>query len=220
MDFEQVMRTRFSCRKFTGEEVAGAIIEKILELAQHSASWCNVQPWQLILLSGQARRRFAEALWQHLRSGVQPNPDFTFPEGYYGIYRERRKVCGVQLYESLGIGKEDKARAHQQALENFRFFDAPHVALLTTEAFLGVYGAIDCGVYINGFMLAARNFGVDSIAQASLASYPEFVRSYFGLPENRKLVCGITFGYAQREHPINQYRTERAPTDEVVRWEC
>jgi nitroreductase len=79
-------------------------------------------------------------------------------------------------------------------LQNFRFFEAPHVALITTEEELGVYGALDCGLYVANFMLAARNFGVDSIAQAALASYPDLIRSRFGLSSNRKLVCGISFG--------------------------
>jgi nitroreductase len=67
-------------------------------------------------------------------------------------------------------------------------------------------------------MLAARSLGVDTIAQAALATYPDFVREYFGLPKNRKLVCGISFGYADDKHPINQYRTERAPVADAVRF--
>ena len=69
-----------------------------------------------------------------------------------------------------------------------------------------------------GFILAARSLGVDSIAQAALASYPEFIRQHFGLPGNRKLVCGISFGYADDAHPINQYRTERAPISAAVQF--
>jgi nitroreductase len=125
-------------------------------------------------------------------------------------------VCGVQLYQALGIGREDKASAAQQSLENFRFFGAPHVALITTEEDLGVYGAVDCGLYVANFMLAAQNMGVAAIAQAALASYPDFIRDHFGLPPNRKFVCGISFGYADAEHPINDYRTGRSPVSESV----
>jgi len=120
--------------------------------------------------------------------------------------------------EALGIGRENREGAERQRLENFRFFDAPHVALITTEEELGVYGAVDCGLYVANFMLAAKNFGVDSIAQAALASYPDLIRSRFGLPANRKLVCGISFGYADAGHPIHRYRTERAPVAEVATW--
>jgi nitroreductase len=126
--------------------------------------------------------------------------------------------CGVQLYQSLGIAREDRAAARTQSLENFRLFDAPHVALITTEAALGFWGGLDCGLYINSFMLAARSLGVDTIAQAALASHPGFIREYFGLPDNRRLVCGISFGYADESHPINRYRTERAALTEAVRF--
>jgi nitroreductase len=122
----------------------------------------------------------------------------------------------VQLYRSVSIARDDRAAAASQALENFRLFDAPHVAIVTTEEKLGVYGAVDCGLYVQTFMLAARYFGVDTIAQAALASYPGVVREFFGLPANRKVVCGISFGYADQPHPIHGYRTERAALDDAV----
>jgi nitroreductase len=216
MEFEQALATRYSARKFLPRQVEPDILQKLLELAQRTASWCNTQPWQLVITRGTATDRFREAITAHALSGAPAEPDFAFPERYEGEYRSRRVRCGVQLYESLGIAREDKAAARAQSLENFRLFDAPHVALLTTEAALGFWGGVDCGLYINSFMLAARSLGVDSIAQAALASYPNFVREYFGLPQNRKLVCGISFGYAYEQHAINKYRTERAPVSTAV----
>jgi len=218
MDFEKVVRERYSCRGYQQTPVARDIITRILEVAQQTPSWCNCQPWQVLVVSGAAIERFRVALHTHAAQGVPTNPDFPFPLRYEGIYRERRKVCGVQLYQALAIGREDKSAAAQQSLENFRFFGAPHVALITTEDELGVYGAVDCGLYVSNFMLAAQNFGVASIAQAALASYPDFIRDYFKLPPNRKFVCGISFGYADASHPINAYRTARAAEHESVTW--
>jgi nitroreductase len=218
MELEQALTTRYSARKFLPRQVERKLIEQILALAQRTASWCNVQPWQVIVTSGDATNKFRDAMLAHVDSGAPQQPDFAFPERYEGDYRGRRVRCGVQLYQSLGIAREDRAAAKTQALENFRLFDASHVALITTEAALGFWGGLDCGLYINSFMLAARSLGVDTIAQAALASYPGFVREYFGLPENRKLICGISFGYADAEHSINQYRTERAAVAEAVRF--
>jgi nitroreductase len=218
MDFETVIRTRFSARMFRSDPVPEGTLERILQLAQQTPSWCNCQPWQLVITRGEGTRRFREAISAHARSGAKPQPDFAFPAAYLGEYRERRKVCGVQLYESLQIGREDRDRAAQQALENFNLFGAPHTAIVTSEEALGVYGLLDCGLYVQSFMLAARNFEVDSIAQAALASYPDFVRAHFNLPANRKLVCGISFGYAASDHPIHSYRTERAALGDAVRF--
>jgi nitroreductase len=218
MDFEQVIRTRYSCRKFTGREVPPETIETIFELAQHTASWNNVQPWRVIIASGTEARDFAAALTRHVAAGAAPHPDFAFPEEYRGVERERRRACGVQLYQSVEIGREDEQRKREQFLENFRLFGAPHVALVTAPAYLGFYAALDCGLYVNSLMLAARSLGVDTIAQAALAAYSDFVREYFGISGERKLVCGVSFGYADSMHPVNQYRTERAPISDCVQW--
>ena len=216
MDFETVVRSRFSARMFKLDPVPEDAVGRILELAQQTPSWCNCQPWRLVITRGAATQRFREAIFAYARSGARPQPDFPFPAAYLGEYRERRKVCGVQLYQSLGIERDDRSRAAEQALENFRLFGAPHVAIVTTEEALGIYGLLDCGLYVQTFMLAARNFGVDSIAQAALASYPDFVREHFGLPAHRKLVCGISFGYAAADHPIHSYRTERTSVADAV----
>jgi nitroreductase len=215
---EQLLNARISTRKFQSRAVPRAAIEQILRLAQRTPSWCNIQPWQVVVVSGQALSALRERLWQHVNSGARPNPDFVFPPTYEGVYRERRKVCGVQLYQAVGIGKDDRAAAAQQSLQNFRMFDAPHLALITVEDYLGFYGAFDCGLYVMSFMLAAQSAGVDTIAQASLASYPDLVRAQLNLAPTRKLICGISFGYAEKSHPVHGYRTERVELNEAVQF--
>ena len=172
----------------------------------------------MLIASGEAARKFSAALVSHVEAGGKPNPDFAFPTDYQGIERERRKTCGLQLYQAVKITREDEAGKRDQFLENFRLFGAPHVALITAPAYLGFYAALDCGLYVNSFMLAAKSLGIDTIAQAAIAHYSDFVREYFSIGDDRKLVCGISFGYQDKEHPINQYRTARAKLDEVVTW--
>ncbi|MEO5861333.1 MAG: nitroreductase [Burkholderiales bacterium] len=218
MDFEQGIKARYSCRKFQSREIPREIIEKIVKISQHTASWNNVQPWRVLIASGEAACKFSAALVNHVEAGGKPNPDFAFPTDYRGVERERRKTCGLQLYQAAKITREDEAGKRNQMLENFRLFGAPHVALITAPAYLGFYAALDCGLYVNSFMLAAKSLGIDTIAQAAIAHYSDFVREYFSIGEDRKLVCAISFGYEERDHPINQYRTERAALDEVVTW--
>jgi len=218
MDFEEVVNSRYSARMFRPQPVPDETIRRILELSQQTPSWCNSQPWQLVVTRGEGTERLRRRLYEHARSGGRPAPDFPFPAAYLGIYRERRKVCGVQLYQALGIGRDDKAAATEQSLENFRLFGAPHVAIVTTAEALGAYGMLDCGLYVQTFMLAARSLGVDSIAQAALASYPQLLRELLGLPDDRKIVCGVSFGYADAAHRIHSYRTERAAAEEAARF--
>ena len=38
------------------------------------------------------------------------------------------------------------------------------------------------------------------------------------MPEDRSVVCGMSFGYEDGAHPVNNFRTSRAPVDDVVTW--
>ncbi|RAI58820.1 nitroreductase [Roseicella frigidaeris] len=215
---EALLDRRRSCRGFRPELLPQALIERILVMAQRTPSWTNSQPWQVELLSGPALERFRAALHAHAAGGAAPTPDIPFPRAYRGVYRERRRETGFGLYGALGIAREDMAARNRQALENFRLFGAPHLALVTTEEALGTYGAVDCGGYVATFMLAAEALGVASIAQAAIAGHAGFVRQQLGLPVERQLVCGIAFGRADPDHPANALRTGRAALAEAVTW--
>jgi nitroreductase len=207
---EELLSERFSCRAFRPEPVPRATIERILQASQKTASWCNSQPWQLAIASGAATRKFRDVIYAAASSGKPNSGDFPFPREYRGVYLERRRESGFQLYNSLGIARGDKAAYGKQALENFNFFGAPHVAIVHTDEALGVYGAIDCGGYVTSFMLAAQALGISTVPQAALAFHSEIVRKHFRLGDDRRVVCGISFGFADRDHKANSYRTSRA----------
>ncbi len=214
-----LLRTRYSCRAFLPDALPRDTTEQILATAQRTASWCNAQPWQLTIASGATLARLREALQAHMAApATQPNPDLPWPREYRGVYQERRRECGWGLYEALGIAKSDRAASARQAAQNFTMFGAPHVAIVTSDEALGVYGAVDCGAYVGNFMLAAHSLGVGSIAQAALASYPDVLREVLGIGEDRTIVCGISFGYADPQHPANQFRTTRAHPGDSVIW--
>jgi nitroreductase len=213
---ETLLAARHSCRAFMPEQVPREIIERILHAAQRTASWCNSQPWQLMITSGEATRQFRDALYPVAASGTPNSGDFPFPREYRGVYLERRRESGFQLYNTLGIERGDRAAYARQAMENFNFFGAPHVAIITTDEALGVYGAVDCGGYVSNFMLAAQALGVATVPQAALAFHSEVVRKHFGLGDDRRVVCGISFGFADTDNKVNSYRTTRATLPDVA----
>ncbi|MGA2950857.1 MAG: nitroreductase [Caulobacteraceae bacterium] len=211
---------RHSCRGFLPTPVPRTTIETILNIAQGAASWCNSQPWQVVVTEGAATERFRDALFAYARGRqTADRPDFAFPERYVGVYKDRQRETGWALYKSVGVAHGDREASGRQMLENFRLFGAPHVMIVTTETDLGVYGAIDCGAYVAHVMLAAQSLGVATIAQAALAGVADFVRDYFALPPARRIVCGISLGYADPAHPANSFRTNRASLEQVVRYE-
>lgn len=213
----RILDDRWTCRQFKTDQIPRDTIEALLRLAQRTPSWCNTQPWQVVVTEGAGTDRFREELLEHIATAT-PEPDFAFPAQYTGVYRDRRRECGLRLYDSVGIVKGDHAGTMRQARRNFELFDAPHVAIITTEADLGVYGAIDCGLYIGTFLLAAQSLGLGAAPQAALASYSPFLRTYFDLPEHRRIVAAISFGHPNPNHPVNAFRTAREDLDQVATW--
>ncbi|WP_280762204.1 nitroreductase [Prescottella agglutinans] len=212
---EELFTERWSCRAFQDIPVPREILDRLLAMAQRSPSWCNTQPWHITVIEGDALEAIRADFVEHAQTNSDAS-DFPFPARYTGQFLERRRECAWQLYDSVGIAKGDRQASGEQALENFRFFGAPAVAVITTEADLGTYGAVDCGVYVGHFLLAAQSLGLATIAQAALASHAPFLRERLGLPENRKIVVGISFGYADVDHPANGFRTSRAGMDTVA----
>jgi nitroreductase len=213
---EELLGERYSVRAFLAKEVDRKTIEHVLTVAQRTASWCNSQPWQVVIASGEARERFRKAIYAEAASGAAEASDFPFPREYLGVYLERRRESGFQLYNTLGIVRGDKAAYAKQALENYNFFGAPHVAIIHTDEPLGIYGAIDCGAYVSNFMLAAQALGLGTIPQAALARHSALIRKHFNLAADRRVVCGISFGYADHGHKVNSYRTSRAGVADTV----
>jgi len=212
---ERLLSTRHSCRGFLSNPVDDALIERILRIAQRTPSWCNAQPWRTIITKGGATDRFRNALCEHVAETAAA-PDIAFPREYHGVYLERRRECGFQLYEAVGVARGDRQAYSRQMFENYRLFGAPHVAIVTSDEALGAYGAVDCGAYVNNFLLAAQSLGVASIPQAALASHSKFIRDYFGLGADRVVVCGISFGIEDRADKANAFRTSRAALQDTV----
>ena len=136
---DRLLADRWSCRGFTEEPVDPATIERLLLAAQRSPSWCNTQPWRVVVTSGDEPEKLRDAIAADNRIGS----DIPFPQAYEGVYAARRRESGWQLYEAVGIAKGDRAASAVQMMKNFEFFGAPHVAIVSTTAVDGGAAADD-----------------------------------------------------------------------------
>jgi nitroreductase len=216
--FASLVRERHSCRAFKPDPVPRNKIVQLLELAQSTPSDCNIQPWKTTVVGGSALEALRNAMYERASSGAAPVADISPIASYSGVYQERRRACGWTLYETLGIERGDRAASGKQALENFRFFGAPHLVLITTHASLGARGMLDCGGYVTNLLLAAQALGIATVPQASIAYRADVLRDQLQIPEDDLIVCGVSLGWADRDHLANSYRMSRASIDEVVRF--
>lgn len=208
--------SRSSCRAYRDAPVDDRLIAELLTISGRSASWCNVQPWHVTVVTGEARRELADRLLAAVDTRVAKRPDIAFPEDYVGAYGDRRRESGYALYEALGVARDDRARRAAEMRRNFDFFGAPHVLVLSAPAALGEYGLLDCGLFVGAFLLAAEAAGLGAIAQASVALHAGLLREALELPDDRRVVCAVAFGHPWRDHPANACRTSRATAGEFV----
>ena len=214
-----VIRRRQSHRAYTAEPVPHAVIEEMFELGRQAPSWCNTQPWHAYVTEGAETDRLRKVLSKdHQDSAGVIAPDVTMPAAYEGVHLERRRESGWQLYEAVGVARGDREASARQSAQNFELFGAPHAAVITVDRALGAYGVLDVGIFVGYLLLAGESLGVGVIPQAAIATRSPVVRSFFDIPEEESVLLGLSFGWSDKPHPANSYRTSRAELSSIVQW--
>lgn len=218
LDLDQTIRERRSVRGFFPERrVPAEVIRECLELAQRAPSNCNVQPWQVYVASGAARDQLKAGLVKAIFDGQLPDAE-DGAASFVGDHRRLQIECAVALYKEMGIARNDQMGRLQAFTRNFEFFDAPHVAIVCMDRSYGVRVALDVGAWLQTFLLALWSRGVASVPQASLCTYPGIVRRELGIPEEQRILCGVSFGYEDTTVAANRTRQTREPLESNVRF--
>lgn len=219
MDIINAIKSRWSCRAFLDKAIEPELIQQLLDTARWCPSGVNTQPWQVVVLTGNSQQQITAALIAAKEAGQSPNPDYDYyPKQWQEPWKSRRKATGLALYGALQISREDTDRQKEAWYNNYRFFGAPYGLLFFIDEQLSTGSWVDMGMFIQTVMLTAQGLGLATCPQASLAEYPDAVRKVLDIPATQKLVAGISLGYADKDHPVNNYRTEREPVDSFCRW--
>ncbi len=218
MDVFEALTQRRSVRGFQQREVPRATLERIFSAAQLTPSWCNVQPWRVVVTSGAAKTALTDALVAAALAG-KAGCDFQWPTEFPEPYGQHRKECGVALYTAMGVARGDHAGRHEAWLRNYRGFDAPHVAMVGLDKRMMPYAAIDLGCWLQSVLLMATAEGVSACAQAALATQADAARPFLKWDEHVGLFFGIALGYEDERAPVNAARTTRSPLADNVRFD-
>ncbi|GGP75541.1 nitroreductase [Shewanella ulleungensis] len=216
MSIESILKNRYSVRAFQDKPVPENVLKQIFSSAQLSPSNCNVQPWQSCVVSGVTKDKLKAKFIETLMSGASPNPDFNWLPQYQGVHRDRQFGSANALYSSVGIAREDKKARQMAMVRNWQFFDAPHAVFFTMDKYLDIMGAVDLGIYAQTLSLVMAEHGVSNCMQGALGQFPDPVREILGLPEERGILFGMSFGYADDTALVNNTRTEREALDTAV----
>jgi nitroreductase len=210
--FKEVLRMRQSCRGFIETSVPDEMIASVLDDAKLSPSNCNTQPWETHIVSGDKLKELSEALLKE-NEAERLSPDFSFDMNeYHGRYQERYFNLGKTLYEGFGVKRDDKKGRKEVSDLNYKFFNAPHIAIPFMPSFgdnVRVGG--DIGMYGQTFLLSLTAHGLAGIPQTSLGFFAGTVREILNVPSELKMLFGISFGYADPNALGNSFKLGRDP---------
>lgn len=161
MNLKELLTSRKSTRAFQDKAVEPQLIEDILSAARHAPSGTNTQPWQVAVVTGETRLKLTQDMEKAFRDGEKGLMDYQYyPVEWIEPFKGRRRECGLQMYTTLDIKREDKQRQLDQWAANFRAFDAPVILFFFMDPVMETGSYLDYGMFLQSVMLAAQDAGL------------------------------------------------------------
>jgi nitroreductase len=215
VDVSTAVDTRMSCRAFLDTPVSDDMIRQLLSKASRAPSGGNVQPWRIFVVNGPTMDRFQN----HLAAREIEEPGYDiYPPKLWEPHRTARYQLGEQMYELLGIARDDKAGRIARMMDNYRFFGAPAALFCFLDKRMGPPQWSDCGMFLQTFMLLAVEAGLATCPQEIWCNRSQAVADFVGAPDELMLFCGMAIGHGDDDHPVNALRSERLGVDDFARW--
>ena len=216
MEFKELLKARYSCRRYLDQQVPAATIQDLVAKAQQSPSWGNTQPWRVYAAGGETALAIRQDLVNAFESRQEEAPDMVMPQSFSGAMMDRYRDLGRALFKVLGIGREDKDKRAAHYSNNYNAFSAPALVFVTVPADQTAYAAYDAGAFVANFCLAATDAGLGTCILAALARYPQVVRRHLPIPDEESLVIGLSLGWPQEGAEVNVFRSGRDPLAKVL----
>ena len=218
LSVEQAIVGRQSIRLLP-RPVAPELIAQILETASRAPSGNNTQPWKVFVLVGDVKAEISRELHERHQSGDEGSWEYRYySKSWREPYLGRRRKTGWGLYGLLGITKGDRDATRRQHGRNFLFFDAPVGLIFTIDRDMEIGSWLDCGMFLQSIMVAAREHGLETCPQAAFAQYHAMLQQRLAIPPEQMVICGMALGYADPEAKVNTFRTSRATLEDFVTW--
>ena len=212
MEVSEAINSRQSIRAFTDQEVSDELIQRLLEKSARAASGGNLQPWKIFIINNETMVKFLK--FQEDWTDPETPAYDIYPENLTEPYKTSRYEVGAEMYSILDIDRDDKEGRFKQMLENFKFFGAPSAFFCFVDRQMGRPQWSDLGMFLQNFMLLAKEVGLDTCPQEAWAIKQESVTAFVKAPDELMLFCGMAIGYRDDEAKINRLRTERRPFED------
>jgi nitroreductase len=220
MEFSELIKARKSVRGYQQKPVPREVIEEILSVAKWSPSSMSTQPWRGPVVTGEPLERIRRGNTENMVKGVPPKRDFPMKEAYEGDHRQRQVAIAVQLFEAMGIARDDKERRTDWVMRGFRQFDAPVSLVLTYDKKLepAAISQFDLGAFSHAIVLAAWERGLGCVINGQGIMQSSVVRQHAGIPDDQNIMICIAMGYPDENFVANTVKSVREDNEKFVRY--
>jgi len=218
MEYHEVINGRRSTRGFLEKPVPMEVLKEVIELAVRAPSSMNTQPWHFHIVTGEVLDNIRRENTKRNVDGVPPSREIKSPLGYEGKHRERQIEIAIQLFQEMGIERDDKEGRQDWVLRGFRQFDAPVAIIVTFDEELKEddISKFDCGAAVNGLVNAGWSKGLGAVINSQGIMQSPVVREYAKIPDNQIIMICVAMGYPDEEFPANKVISKRRPIEEVA----
>ena len=218
MDYEEIAQDRRSIRGYKTDPIPREILEEIIHIAKHAPSSMNTQPWHFHVLTGEPLERIRKGNTEKMMAGSSVDREIKLNHGYEGPHRERQIEIAVQLFEAMGIARDDKERRMDWVMRGFRQFDAPVSIVITVDKALAddTIAHFDCGAATYGLVLAAWSKGIGSVINGQGIMQSSVVRENANIPEDQVIMTCVAMGYPDESFVANDVKSRRSPNEQVA----
>ncbi|MDQ4004377.1 MAG: nitroreductase [Actinomycetota bacterium] len=188
MEVNQAIETRRSVGQVKQDPVPREIVEKILESAVHAPNHRLTEPWRFHVFTGKGRGELARA---------------------------RAEVARIQAEAE---GEEEEFAAGRISRERKKVFRAPVVIVVISKGgrdeveTLENYAA--CAAAVQNMQLIAHSLGLGTIWRTGPVAYHPYMREFFGLENEDKIVAHLYLGYPD----VTERSRRREPASTRTVW--
>lgn len=215
MYLKDAIMERKSIRAFQNQEISKETLEKVMALAVRSISTNNAQPWELFIATGSVLDKLRETVLDAYDK--KDTPEYLDPP-IYGVYKERAKQVGKQLFESMMIKRDDKGKRAWWDRRGYAFFNAPAVVFICMDKSLDQRYRFDLGCITQNICLSALEYHLGTCVENQGITFQKGIRRLLNIPDSKNIEVCIAIGYPDQFFPANHVISKRVPLEVTVKW--
>jgi len=214
MDLLKGIEERRSTRGFLERPVEREKIETLLNYATQAPSAINLQPWELIVVSGEERKRLSRVLVKRMKErNISCGPGAKSPLPEYFVERQKGLLNTILPNLPEQIPFQDFINEG-----SCNFYGAPTAIIITLDQVFSNARFTDIGVLVGYLVLAAHALELGTCPIGLITAFDDDIKEALSIRDEKQVVIGVALGYGDPQSPINRSRSERVPLGDVVRW--